>query len=60
MTNGDYVFLFFNDTINRQPWTTFDMTGQNVDYRKQAFYAVKQVRAFIHIRVGSVTSLYVF
>jgi hypothetical protein len=46
MTNGDYVF--FTNTAatipdEQHPWLAFNMTGQNLTYRLEAFYAVKEV-----------------
>jgi hypothetical protein len=47
MTNNDYAWFTFyaptNVTSTVTPWTAFNMSGQDADYRKQAFYAVKQV-----------------
>jgi len=47
MMNGDYAFFSYNpplpSTYNSAPWMAMNMTGQNVTYRTQAFYAIKQV-----------------
>ena len=46
MTNGDYVF-YTDPTAtladDRQPWLSFNLTGQNMTYRTEAFYAMKEV-----------------
>lgn len=47
MTNGEYVFYTMTTgtiTDDRQPWTSFNMTGQNWTYRREAFYAMKEVK----------------
>ena len=46
MTNGDYALIAFSDLMTKatlRPWTNFDMTDENVDYRMQAFGSMKQV-----------------
>lgn len=50
MTNGDYVFLTMTTATiddDKHPWLSFNMTGQNLTYRMEAFYAVKEVRATV-------------
>jgi len=48
MTHGDYVYFTYKTAVPSPyvtaPWILVNMTGQNVTYRKQAFYALKQVR----------------
>jgi hypothetical protein len=45
MTNGDYVFLVYNDSPadTKTPWSTYKLSGSELEYRKRASYAVKQV-----------------
>ena len=46
MTSGDYAFFTFTETVTEeftQPWTACNLTGQNLTYRLQAFYSLKQV-----------------
>lgn len=46
MTSGDYAFFTFSDIVSSatfQPWTAFNVTDDDIQYRMQAFYAVKQV-----------------
>jgi len=47
MTNGDYALFCYQDlaintTLN--PWASYNMHGEDVAYRMQAFRAVKLVR----------------
>jgi hypothetical protein len=49
MTKGDYAFFTFGSipfpTIT-EPWLSVtNLTAEEMNYRKTAFYAVKQVRA---------------
>lgn len=48
MTNGDYAFLTMSFTALPQdeiktPWQFYNMTGQNVTRRMEAFYTFKEV-----------------
>jgi len=47
MTNGDYAFFTFTSlyaaSATEQPWSRYDLTGEDVQYRLQAFYSLKQV-----------------
>ena len=47
MTQGDYVYFKYfpavPSAITVAPWTSLNLTGQNVTYRKQAFYSLKEV-----------------
>lgn len=46
MTSGDYALFAYSDLPTEatlRPWTAFDMTGEDVGYRMQAFGAQKQV-----------------
>ena len=46
MTNGDYAFITFSDRVTDvfiRPWIPYDLSPEQLDHRKKAFYAVKQV-----------------
>ena len=47
MTQGDYAFFSFSPTVSEatvnQPWIAYNLTGQNLTYRYQAFSALKLV-----------------
>jgi hypothetical protein len=49
MTNGDYAFFTFGSVPApsiKKPWLSVtNLTADQMNYRKTAFYAVKQVRA---------------
>jgi hypothetical protein len=49
MTNGDYAFFTWGAVPFpwiTEPWLMFtNVTAEKMNYRKQAMYAVKQVRA---------------
>jgi hypothetical protein len=47
MTSGDYAFFTFTDVRTESiltPWLAYNITQHDIDYRLQAFAAVKQVR----------------
>jgi len=47
MTGGDYVFFSYSDqrtSSQEQPWLDYNMTGEILDTRIEAFAAVKQVQ----------------
>ena len=50
MTRGDYVFIYYRllpEGYTERPWgNEADYTVEELAYRKQAFYALKQVNNF--------------
>ena len=46
LIGSDYAYFTFTSLTTSavtQPWTAYNMTGQNLTYRMQAFYFLKQV-----------------
>lgn len=57
MTNGEYVFFTMATAPvakDKQPWTSFNMTGQNLTYRKEALYAMKQVQSTSYEKIKTI------
>jgi hypothetical protein len=46
MTNGDYAFFAYSDLVTfgtLRPWTTYNITGENIEHRMKAFSSLKLV-----------------
>ena len=50
MTGGDYALISFSDLptdATLRPWTDYDMSDENVEYRMKAFRAMKGVCSLV-------------
>lgn len=48
LTNGDFALFTYTIAVSsatKIPWSAYNMTGQDANYRRTAFYAVKEVPA---------------